>query len=88
MMTRISADRHGLVKAIQQFFPSQFFAHLKVSKKTTLWTPQRIVFFAILMMWDSEKALGDRFAAARDLLGALFPKWRLGTQYQGWCDAQ
>jgi hypothetical protein len=88
MMKRISSNGHGLVKAIQKFFPSQFFSHIKVSKKTTLWTPQRIVFFAILMMWDSEKALGDRFAAARDLLRSLFPKWRLGTEYQGWCDAQ
>jgi hypothetical protein len=88
MVKRISSNRHGLVKAIQKFFPSQFFAHLTVSKKIKLWTPQRIVFFAILMMWESEKALGDRFAAARDLLKSLFPKWRLGTEYQGWCDAQ
>jgi hypothetical protein len=85
---RISSQRHTLVKAIQKFFPSQFFSHLKVSKRTTLWMPQRIVFFAVLMMWDAEKALRDRFAAARDLLRALFPKWRLGTDYQGWCDAQ
>jgi hypothetical protein len=88
MMKQISSKRHGLVKAIERFFPSQFFGHLEASKKTTFWMPQRIVFFGILMMWDSEKALSDRFAAARDVLGSLFPKWRLGTQYQGWCDAQ
>jgi hypothetical protein len=88
MMKRISPHRGDLVKAIQQFLPSQFFSHLKVSKKTTRWTPQRIVWFAVLMMWDSEKALADRFAAAGDLLKALFPKWHLGTAYQGWCDAQ
>jgi len=50
--------------------------------------PRRIVCFALLMMRDAEKALPDRFAAACDLLGALFPQWRLGTDYQGWCDAQ
>jgi hypothetical protein len=87
-MKRISSDRRGLVKAIQQFFPSRFFSHLKVSKKTSIWMPQRIVFFAMLMMWDAEKALGGRFAAVRDVLKTLFPKWRLGTEYQGWCDAQ
>ena len=35
MLKRISSNRHGLVKAIQKFFPSQFFAHLAVSKKTS-----------------------------------------------------
>jgi hypothetical protein len=84
----ISSNRHGLVKAIQKFFPSQFFSQFKVSRKTTFWKPQRIVFFGILMMWDSERALANRFAAVRDLLKSLFPKWSLGTEYQGWCDAQ
>jgi Transposase DDE domain len=88
-MKRISTQRHGLVKAIQQFFPSHFFSHLRIDhKNTTLWLPQRIVFVAILLMWDAEKALGDRFTAARDLIKGLFPKWRLGKTYQGWCDAQ
>jgi Transposase DDE domain len=85
---RISPHRPTLVKAIQKFFPSQFFSHIKTSKRTTLWQPQRIVFFALLMMWDAEKSLSDRFAVARDVLRSLFPKWRLGTDYQGWCDAQ
>jgi hypothetical protein len=49
MMKQISSKRHGLVKAIEKFFPSQFFGHLEASKKTTLWMPQRIVFFGILM---------------------------------------
>lgn len=87
-MKRISSQPHSLVKAIRKFFPSQFFSHIKTSRRTTLWLPQRIVFFALLMMWDAEKTLGDRFAAARDVLRCLFPKWRLGTDYQGWCDAQ
>jgi hypothetical protein len=87
-MKRISSHSQPLVKAIRKFFPSQFFSHIKVSRRTTLWLPQRIAFFAMLMMWDAEKNLQDRFAAARDLLRALFPKWRLGTDYQGWCDAQ
>lgn len=87
-MKRIASQTHTLVKAIQHFFPSQFFSHLKTSNRATLWLPQRIVFMGLLMMWDAEKTLGDRFAAARDLLRRLFPKWRLGTDYQGWCDAQ
>jgi hypothetical protein len=87
-MKTISSHPHSLVKAIQKFFPSQFFSHLKTSKRATLWLPQRIVFFALLMMWDAERSLQDRFAATRDVLRALFPKWRLGTDFQGWCDAQ
>jgi hypothetical protein len=85
---RISSQPHTLVKAIRRFFPAQFFSHIKVSKRTTLWLPQRIVFFALLMMWDAERSLEARFASTRDLLRSLFPKWRLGTDYQGWCDAQ
>ena len=87
-MKKISSQRHTLVKAIRQFFPSQFFSHIKTSKRATRWLPQRIVLFALLMMWDAERTLGERFSAARDLLRVLFPKWRLGTDYQGWCDAQ
>jgi Transposase DDE domain len=87
-MTRISSRPHALVKAIRSFFPGQFFSHIKVSKRATLWLPQRIVFFALLMMWDAERSLEARFESARDLLRSLFPKWRLGTDYQGWCDAQ
>jgi hypothetical protein len=80
-MKRISSHSQPLVKVIRKFFPSQFFSHIKVSRRTTLWLPQRIAFFAMLMMWDAEKNLQDRFAAARDLFRALFPKWRLGTDY-------
>lgn len=87
-MKRISSRRDALVKGIQKFLPSQFFSHMKVSKKTRLWLPQRIVFFGLLMMWEAEGALQDRFAAVWDLLKALFPRWQTGTEYQGWCDAQ
>lgn len=87
-MSKISSQPHSLVKAIRKFLPGQFFSHLKVSRRTTLWLPQRIAFFGLLMMWDAERSLEARFEAARDLLRSLFPKWRLGTDYQGWCDAQ
>ena len=72
--------RKYLVKAIQKFFPSQFFAHLKVFKKTTLWTPQRIVFFAILMMWDSERTIVLRPCA---MLRSLFSEMELGHRVPG-----
>ena len=87
-MKRISPPQQSLVKAIKKFLPSQFFSHLKVAKKSRLWLPQRIVFVSILMMWDAERALSDRFTSALGLLGVLFPRWRLGKSYQGWCDAQ
>jgi hypothetical protein len=85
---RISSRGDALVKGIQKYLPSQFFSHIKVSKKARLWLPQRIVFFGLLMMWDAEKALRDRFAAVWDLLKSLFPRWQMGSDYQGWCDAQ
>lgn len=87
-MKAISSQPHTLVKAIRMFFPGQFFSHIKVSKRTKLWFPQRIVLFALLMMWDAERSLEARFESVRDLLRALFPKLGLGTDYQGWCDAQ
>ena len=62
-MSKISSQPHTLVKAIRKFFPGQFFSHMKTSKRTKLWLPQRIVFFALLMMWDAERPLEARFAS-------------------------
>jgi hypothetical protein len=39
---------------------------------------------ALLMAWSAEQSLRERFDAVRDLMGGLFPWWRLGETYTGW----
>ncbi len=79
--------RETLSKAIQEWFPAQFFGHWKL-RQGLLWTPQRIFWTAILMVWSAEQTLADRFEAVGDVLRTLFPQWRLGVSYTGWYEAQ
>jgi hypothetical protein len=82
-----STYRHGLVEAIAKWFPGQFFSRWRLSANVK-WSPQRLFWMAILMVWSADQTLQARFEDARDVLRALFPKWRLGKTYTGWCDAQ
>lgn len=77
----------SLVNAIRKWFPCQFFSRWK-QRRGLLWTPQRIFWMAILMMWSAEQTLQDRFEAVADLVQDLFPQWRLGCSYTGWYEAQ
>jgi Transposase DDE domain len=79
--------RAGLIDAIRNWFPGQFFSRWRL-RKGLWWTPQHIFWMAILMAWSAEQTLQDRFAAVGELLEVLFPQWKLGTSYTGWCDAQ
>jgi len=79
--------RHGLKDAIVKWFPGQFFSHWPVLGGSK-WTPQRLLWMALLMVWSAEQTLQARFAASRDVLRSLFPKWSLGTTYTGWYEAQ
>lgn len=79
--------RHGLKDAIDKCFPGQFFSHWPVSVGTK-WSPLRLFWMAILMVWSAEQTLYSRFDATRDVLRSLFPKWRLGKSYSGWYEAQ
>lgn len=81
------AYRHGLQEAIAQWFPGQYFSHWPVLGGVK-WSPQRLFWMALLMVWSAEQTLAARFDATRDVLRALFPKWPLGTTYTGWYDAQ
>jgi hypothetical protein len=67
--------------------PGQFFSHWPVMGGTK-WSPQRLFWMAILMVWSAEQTLQARFDATRDVLRQLFPKWSLGQSYTGWYDAQ
>ncbi len=52
------------------------------------WTPQRLVWSALLMGWSETTALRERFGGIREFLKRACPHWRLGTSYSGWIAAQ
>jgi hypothetical protein len=79
--------RHGLNDAIAKWFPGQFFSHWPVIGGSK-WTPLRLFWMALLMVWSAEQTLQSRFDASRDVLRSLFPKWSLGKTYTGWYEAQ
>lgn len=85
--TRRVSYRHGLQEAIGKWLPGQFFSHWPVVAGSK-WSPQRLFWLAILMTWSAEQTLQSRFAASRDVVRALFPKWPLGKSYTGWYEAQ
>ena len=79
--------REALVGAIREWLPPQFFGQWKL-RRGLRWTPQRILWVALLMAWSAEQTLASRFRAVADAVQALFPKWRPGETYTGWCEAQ
>jgi hypothetical protein len=79
--------RHGLKDAIGKWFPAQFFSRWSVTARSK-WTPQRLFWLAILMVWSAEKTLQARFEETRQVLRSVFPKWSLGRSYTGWYEAQ
>jgi hypothetical protein len=79
--------RHGLKEAIGKWFPGQFFSHWPVIGGSK-WSPLRLFWMAILMVWSAEQTLQGRFDATREVLRSLFPKWPLGKSYTGWYEAQ
>lgn len=79
--------RHGLKDAIGKWFPGQFFSHWSVTAGSK-WSPQRLFWLAILMVWSAEQTLQARFEETRDIVRSVFPKWSLGRSYTGWYEAQ
>ena len=75
--TRTVSYRHGLKEAIGKWFPGQFFSHWPITVGSK-WSPQRLFWLGILMVWSAEQTLQDRFAASRQVVRSLFPKWPLG----------
>jgi hypothetical protein len=78
--------RHGLRDAIGKFLPSQFFSRWPVAGSK--WSPLRVVWVALLMVWSAEQTLQARFEETREVVRSLFPKWSLGKSYTGWYEAQ
>ena len=78
--------RHGLIESIGEFLPGQFFSRWRVTGSK--WSPLRVFWVAILMVWSAEQTLQMRFEEAREVVRSLFPKWPLGKSYTGWYEAQ
>jgi Transposase DDE domain len=78
--------RHGLKDAIGKLLPGQFFS--RWSGVGSKWSPQRVFWIGILMVWSAEQTLQARFASTREVVRSLFPKWKLGKSYTGWYEAQ
>ena len=79
--------RPGLKEAIGKWLPGQFFSRWRVTGGSA-WRPQRLFWMALLMVWSAEQTLEARFAAGRQVLRCLFPKWSVGKSYTGWYEAQ
>jgi hypothetical protein len=78
--------RHGLKDAIGKLLPGQFFSRWPVSGSK--WSPLRVFWLAMLMVWSAEQTLQARFEETREVVRSLFPKWSLGKSYTGWYEAQ
>jgi Transposase DDE domain len=78
--------RHGLKEAIGKFLPGQFFSRWPVAGSK--WSPLRVFWVALLMVWSAEQTLQARFEETREVVRSLFPKWWLGKSYTGWYEAQ
>ena len=85
-MKRSLSYRRLLGDAIRKVFPAQLFSQWSLRQGLS-WTPQRLVWVALLIAWSAEQTLADRFEAAGELVQLLFPRWRLGTTFTGFCQA-
>jgi Transposase DDE domain len=77
---------HGLKDAIGKLLPGQFFSRWPVIGAK--WSPLRVFWMAILMVWSAGQSLQVRFKETRQVVRSLFPKWKLGKSYTGWYEAQ
>lgn len=81
-----SSYPNDLIAAIRTWLPAAFFARWAV-RRGLCWTPQRLLWLAVLMAWSAEHTLADRFDDAVRLLRDWFPTWPLGGSYTGFSAA-
>jgi hypothetical protein len=75
-----------LKDAIGKLLPGRFFSRWRSAGSK--WSPLRVFWVAILMVWSAEQTLQTRFEETREAARSLFPKWTLGKSYTGWYEAQ
>ena len=68
---RQASYRHGLKDAISKLLPGQFFSRWRVVGSK--WSPLRLVWIALLMVWSAEQTLQMRFEETREVVRSLFP---------------
>lgn len=56
-------------------------------RKGTQWTPQRLIWTGLLMVWSEGQTLAARWEQASEAARALHPHWSLGTSYSGFTNA-
>ena len=61
--------------------PGPFFSRWRV--RGSKWSPLRVFWVAILMVWSAEQTLQMRFEETREVVRSLFPRWTLGKSYTG-----
>ena len=79
--------RQILKTAMSRFLAAPRFSGFRTSGDAR-WTARFVAFVAVLMAWDCNHTLGDRFDAARNAVTGMFPsRKRVGKTYQGFIKA-
>ncbi len=63
-----------------------FFGQFSV-RKGTRWTPQRLVWIGLMMVWDEGQTLGSRWEHACEVARDCHQHWKLGTSYSAFIKA-
>lgn len=51
------------------------------------WTPEKLLAACLLMSWHEGQTLTSRFEHVRELLEAIFPRWKAPASYTGYATA-
>ena len=79
--------RQTLRAGMSRLLPARLFSQFP-RRSDARWTARLLSFAAVLMVWDPIATLGDRLAAARDVITGMFPsRRRVGKSYQGFIKA-
>jgi hypothetical protein len=76
-----------MIEAIQAIFPPQFFSRFS-SHGNTVWTPQKVFWFSVVMSWHPDTKIEEQFESARAVLRKVFPRWTVGTSVSGFVEAR
>ena len=87
MSTTTLSYRESLRAAIQELLPPELSGGVAPASRLE-WTPDRVLWQALLMAYSTEPTLTDRFRATQELLQGLQPSWWPQRSYGGWIQAQ
>lgn len=81
-----NAYRRQIVAEFDARFPANLFRGLP-RHGNARWTPRRVVWVRMIMFWWPGKTLEERCTAARHLVKAIHPHWRVPVSYAGFVRA-